>query len=130
MRIVHNVAQHKAVLVARLGTLVLSRGPPDTPRDGDGTAWVGAWAGVGLVSSDSLEVSSAVIRDAGSLDSQVYQCFEWRLRARIRNLPAMDEANRYRHFPKTRETKLPFRALSKVPRIKRKREWDQTNQKD
>ena len=71
MRMVHSVAQHHGELLARLGAAFLSRGPPGASRDVDGTAWpgAGALAGVGLGSSESLEASSAVIRDEVSLDT-------------------------------------------------------------
>jgi hypothetical protein len=70
MRTVHSIAQHHEEVVARLDALLLSQGPPDAPRDVDGTAWFG---GVGLVSSESLEASSAVMRGEVSLDMQVYR---------------------------------------------------------
>ena len=78
MRTVHSIAQHHGELIARLGAVFLSRGPTGASRDVDGTAWPGAGGlgGVGLVSSESLEASSAVIRDEVSLDTQVYQHFE------------------------------------------------------
>ena len=66
IRTVHSTAQHHGELLARLGALFLLRG---TPCDVDGT---GAVVGVGLISSESLEASSAVIGDEVSLDTQVY----------------------------------------------------------
>ena len=63
MRTVHNVAQHHGELVARLGAFFLPLWPPGASRDVVGTArfGFGALAGVGLVSSESVEASSAVI---------------------------------------------------------------------
>lgn len=71
MRTVHSIAQHHGELLARLGALSLSRGPPDAPRDVVGTARF-SLGGVGLVSSESLEAFSAVIGNEDSLDTQVY----------------------------------------------------------
>ena len=125
MRTVHSVAQHHGELLARLGALFLPLGPPDAPCDVVGTARFGSLAGGGLVSSESVEASSAVIWNEDSLDTQVYDASS-SLRQRSR-IPVVVEGNRYRQFPKKPGPDL--RLAPKVLESKKKAYMkDQVNQ--